>query len=202
MTAQKLLLDRVEFTTIKVATHVNGATFENDQAFPQLNFDFSKVAFATKSALGYPESEAEDPRYFSLTYGIRAIAEDQNEGIVLPYEIEIEAVGFFRYVGGEEFQGADRFRAVRFSGYQILYGAIREMVSNLTSRGRHGLWHLPSRTFQSIAKERAEQDEKERLEIIENRNKKPVKRITRKQSKKMDSAVKSLSMHGDKNDSE
>jgi preprotein translocase subunit SecB len=111
--------------------------------------------------------------------------------IAPPYEIEVEAVGYFRYVGGDEFKGVDRFRAVRFSGYQILHGAIREMVSNLTARARHGLWHLPARNFGDIAKTQAEEDEERRQKLhsamqttsaIEN-PKPPRKKLVRKSAK-------------------
>lgn len=180
MTAQKLLLDRVEFVTIKVSAEADDVEFNVDPTFPQLDFDSSKVVFLTRSDLGYPPEEAADPQHFALSYGIRALASEQEEGLKLPYSIELEAVGFFRYVGGDDHVGVDRFRAVRFSGYQILYGAIREMVSNLTARGRHGIWHLPARNFNAIARARAEEDEQERQALLESRAAGQVKKRVRR----------------------
>lgn len=165
MNTQKLLLDRIEFLAVKIES-VKAGKFEGNKAFPQLNIDFSKIGVLTRSSLNYGDEEVSDPRHFALTYGVK-IDKDQPEGAKVPYVIEVEVVGFFRYTGGDEFVGEDRFRAVRFSGYQLLYGAIREMVANITARARHGLLQLPARTFGVIAKERAAQDEVERQERLQ-----------------------------------
>lgn len=162
--AQILLLDRVEFSVIKVES-LHGE-FPLDPGFPQLAIDPEKVNYLTRSELIFPEDQAVDPRHFALTYGVKVNRDDVPMDRGSPYEIEVEAVGYFRYVGGDEFKGVDRFRAVYFSGYQILHGAIREMVCNLTARGRHGLWHLPARSFGSIAKEHAERDEERRQQLL------------------------------------
>lgn len=165
MSSQLLLLDRVEYSTVKIVATDGDDRFKLNNNFPQLEFDFSKVGFLTRSNLGYPHEEAEDPRHFALTYGVK-IDDERDKGIAIPYSIEVEVVGFFRYVGGDEYKGADRFRAVRFSGYQILYGAIRELVCNLTARGRHGIWQLPARTFGAISQQRADEDEAERQGLL------------------------------------
>lgn len=164
MSSQILLLDRIEFSTIKVES-LRG-NFPLDQSFPQLAINPDEITFLTRSELIFPEDQVTDPRHFALTYGIKVNRSDTPENQFSPYEIEVEAIGYFRYVGDAEYQGVDRLRAVYFSGYQILHGAIREMVCNLTARGRHGLWHLPARSFGGIAKERAEQDEERRQQLL------------------------------------
>lgn len=168
MSVQLLLLDRLEFSTIKIEV-AKGEKFEMNADFPQIDFDFEKTVFLTRSKLSYPQEEAEDPRHFALQYGIK-VDKGEKEEAKTPYYIEVEAIGYFRYTGGEEFLGEDRFRAVRFSGYQILYGSIREMVCNLTARARHGMWQLPARHFQSVAKTRAAEDEVQRLEYIRSKS--------------------------------
>lgn len=165
MSAQILLLDRVEFSTIQVKA--SSGDFPQDDNFPQLAVEPDNVNFLTRSDLIYPPEQIEDPRHFVLTYGVKITSEAGDKNGALPYEVEIEASGYFRYVGGEEFKEERRFRAVRFSGYQILYGAIREMVCNLTARGRHGLWHLPARNFGAIAEARANEDEAKRKKTLE-----------------------------------
>jgi hypothetical protein len=163
MSSQKLLLDRLEFSTVKVvAAKEKFAAW--DKNFPQLDFDFDGITFLTRSALHYSPDEASDPRHFALSYGVKLDSGSSPKKV--PYELEIEVTGYFRYLGDDEFQGADRFRAVRFSGYQILYGAIREMVCNLTARAPHGLFQLPARNFGLVAKERAEKDEVTRLALM------------------------------------
>lgn len=164
MSTQKLLLDRLEFTNIRVITNQRSKSIKRDKNFPQLDFDFDGVTFLTRSSLQYPPEEADDPRHFALTYGLKI--DDEKNTRALPYEVEVEAIGFFRYLGDDEFKGADRFRAIRLSGYQILHGAIREMICNMTSRCSHGLWQLPARNFGEVARERAEQDESDRLDLL------------------------------------
>lgn len=156
MTGQILLFDRIEFLSVKV--EANEGEFSRNEIFPQLQVDAERLEILTKSDLIYPQDQIDDPCYFMLVYGVK-ISGDESTKPRLPYNFEVEAAGYFRYVGGNEFMGEDRFRAVRFSGYQILYGAIREMVSNLTARSRHGLWHLPARNFGRIAEKRAKEDE-------------------------------------------
>lgn len=163
MSNQILLLDRVEFGTVKIES--NPGEFEQDKNFAQLALEEDDIPFLTRSDLIYPPDQLDDPRYFMLTYGVK-ISQEHSDGQKLPYEVEVEAIGYFRYVGGDEFKDERRFRAVRFSGYQILYGAIREMVSNITARGRHGLWHLPARNFGAIAETKANEDQAQRLQAI------------------------------------
>lgn len=172
---QKLLLDRVEFRTIKI--DVMEGEFNRSDIFPQLDFDSADLKYLVRSDLYFPEEELDDPRIFMLSYGVKVDSADQTT--MPPYELEVEAVAYFRYVAGEEFSGEHRFRAVRFSGYQILYGAIREMVSNLTARSSHGTWNLPARNFNGVAEARAKEDEAERLARVEERDAR-LKKQTRK----------------------
>lgn len=157
MSNQILNLDRVEFLTIKIVT--NDGDFSQSETFPQLQVGNEDMVVLTRSSLTFAPDEIEDPRHFMLVYGIKIDSEGHKENDRLPYGLEIEAVGYFHYSGGDEYQNEDRFRAVRQSGYQILYGAIREMVSNLTARSRHGLLHLPARNFGKIAEQKAKEDE-------------------------------------------
>lgn len=164
MSAQKLLLDRIEFSIIKVES-VEDDSFKLDEFFPQLEFDSDGVNFLSKSSLAYSPEEDDDPRHFRISYALKA--DPESSEVKIPYSLEVEAVAFLRYVGGDDFSGADRFRAVRFSGFQILHGAIREMVSNLTARGRHGIWNLPARNFGELARDKANEDEQARQRRLE-----------------------------------
>ena len=161
---QILNLDRVEFLNIKVVT--NDGAFLKSETFPQLQVDNETMDVLTRSNLTFAPDEIDDPRHFMLVYGIKIDSEGRKKNDQLPYGLEIEAVGYFHYSGGDEFKNEDRFRAVRHSGYQILYGAIREMVSNLTARSRHGLWHLPARNFGRVAEMLAKEDEAARQEKL------------------------------------
>jgi preprotein translocase subunit SecB len=187
MSNQILLLDRVEF--VKINVEALPGKYALDENFPQIVNDPEKIKVLTRSELMYPPEQLDDPRVFVLLYGVKVEADSKSESVP-PYAIEVEAAGYFRYVGGEEFSGEHRFRAVRFSGYQILYGAIREMVSNLTARGRHGLWHMPARNFGRIAEQRAKDDEVQRQSALAARSEPvslaPPKKPRKARSKKTD----------------
>lgn len=161
-----LLVERIEFEVVKVEAS-RSAKAQMHAAFPQLECDFTKIEVLVRSQLDYPESEVADPTHFRFLYGVRAGKPTKPDMVAPPYCIEIEAVGYFRYAGGDAHVGVERFRAVRFTGYQILYGAIREMVANVTARGPNGLWHLPGRNFHGVAKAMAEKDEEGRQEKLQ-----------------------------------
>jgi hypothetical protein len=163
MNPSSLQLDRIEYSTVKVAA-VEDYSAQTHEVFPQLDFDFDGLHVKAKSLLFYPDSEAHDPRHFIFEYGI--LIDPKESSASVPYSVEIEARAFMLYCG-DQLSGADRFRAVRFSGYQIIYGAMREMVCNITSRSPHGLWMLPARNFNGLAAEKSKEDEVERLKMVE-----------------------------------
>lgn len=179
MKASPLLLDRLEFSQLHLAAnpdYKNGLQKE----FPQLAFSFKNIFFQRRSSVDYPPDQVDDPRHFIFKLGIKLDQASQKDGIVLPYEVEVEAVAFFRYMT-DEMNGADRFRAVRASGYPMLYGAIREMIANLTARGSFGLWQLPSTNFSRAAEQESKLDEEQRLALVNSNN---AKQKNTKQKKK------------------
>lgn len=159
----ELRLDRLEFQDIKIKAN-NKAKRVMEDHVPQLHIDFEKYNLYHRSYLIFPETDLKNPRRFAFTYGVKL--ESKNPEEPMPYSVEIEALAFLHYLG-DELSGADRFRAVRLSGYQILHGAIREMVANLTARSRHGLLQIPSRNFNGIAKREADEDEASRLKTLQ-----------------------------------
>lgn len=154
----ELGLDRLEFHEIKIRANQK-AKSALESHVPQLRIDFEKYNLYHRSKIAFPDSEVEDPRHFAVTYGVKL---ESKAGELMPYEIEVEAMALLNYMG-DDLKGADRFRAVRFSGYQMLHGAIREMVANVTARSRHGLLQIPSRNFNGLAKREANEDEAERV---------------------------------------
>lgn len=162
MNPTTLPMDRLEFLSVNV---VACKDYERQQHsyFSQLDFTFDDtVRIAQRSSLGIDDEE--NPRFFVFDFAIKLSRHD-DEDKTLPYEIEVEARGYFRYIG-DLHDGVDRFRAVRVSGYAILYGAIREIVSTITGRGTHGVLQLPAMNFHSLAKSEAESDEKARQDAL------------------------------------
>ena len=164
---QPLILDQLEFSKIHIDALSDGE-FKVGAFFPKIQYDFKESTLLTRTKLSYDEREADDPRAFVLRYGVKISKDSQKEGVVIPYEVEIEAVAYLQYtVVDNPLVGAERFRAIRFSGYQMLHGAIREMVSSLTARYRHGMWLLPARSLHSLAAKQANEDEEARQKVLE-----------------------------------
>lgn len=179
MKAASLSVDKVEFVHIRVVTN-SEYDGEFSAEFKQLDFPFLGVNFRRRMSLQYDRTKSDDPK--SFIFGLNILLSDSPDVAdngPLPYDIDIKAVVYMRYES-DELQGMERFRAVRATGYSILYGAIREMVSNLTARAPHGMWTLPSANFNAAANDEAGRDEVKRQEYLSNKalpnKKKPVKR--------------------------
>jgi hypothetical protein len=179
MKAASLSVDKVEFVHIKVVAN-SDYDGEYSAEFKQVDFSFQGVNFRRRMSLHYDRAKSDDPK--SFVFGLNVLLSDNPDvadNAPLPYDIDIKAVVYMRYES-DELEGMERFRAVRATGYSILYGAIREMVSNLTARCPHGMWSLPSANFNSAAHDEAGRDEVKRQEYLLNNalpaKKKPVKR--------------------------
>jgi hypothetical protein len=160
-----LSLERLEFLKVRVDA-AEGFKPQTSRAFPQLEVAAGDVELYTKSTLYYPDDEATDPRHFVFDYAIR-IQEGGKASSPpkAPYCVDVEVRSYLIYTG-TALEAADRFRAIRFTGYQMMYGAMREMVSNISARSKFGMWCLPARAFHDIAKEKSEEDEKGRQEKL------------------------------------
>ncbi|RQT69578.1 hypothetical protein DF029_21525 [Burkholderia cepacia] len=132
----------------------------DEQSGQQLSFSFDGVNFRRRAQLRFPSDEAADPKHFFCKFGFQVAKDDQKEKVI-PYEIDVEVEAFFTYLD-DSLKGADRFRGVRLTAYQMLYGALREMVSNLTARSTFGMMQLPSADFREAARIDSEADEKRR----------------------------------------
>lgn len=179
MKAASLSVEKVEFVHVKVETNnLFDGDFSSD--FKQLDFSFKGVTFRRRMSLQYDQEKADDPR--SFVFGLNVMLSEDPEdadNLSLPYNIDVKAVVYMRY-DSDQYEGMERFRAVRATGYSILYGAIREMVSNLTARAPHGMWSLPSANFNTASNDEAVRDEEKRQEFIAKKSagvKKSVKRV-------------------------
>lgn len=157
MKAPLLSVNRIEFLKIGVEAN-QGFESEEEAVYQQLMFSFKGVRFWRQAGIKYPESELDDPRSFSFSLRVVLSKENQGDaGVEIPYHIDVQVVAYMSY-HSDNHVGFERFRAVRATGYGILYGAIREMVSNLTARGPHGMWMLPAADFNEASSKEARKD--------------------------------------------
>ena len=87
-----------------------------------------------------------NPRSFILILTIQLSASDPDKPC--PYDAKLTISGHFNVA--EVYQGNPE-QLIDVTGASILYGAAREMLANLTSRGPHGLVSLPSVSFLSAS---------------------------------------------------
>jgi preprotein translocase subunit SecB len=62
-----------------------------------------------------------------------------------PYTIDVEVYGRFQV--SDDWPKEKTVALVYANGTSLLYGAVREMVANLTARGPHGMVVLPTLSF-------------------------------------------------------
>ena len=77
--------------------------------------------------------------------GLEVKIESARKGVRAIYEGKVEFLGQFQV--SDSLPEEKRLRAVTVNGASILYGAVREMVANVTARGPHPMITLPSLSF-------------------------------------------------------
>ena len=108
-----------------------------------VDFDFDGVNFRLIHEVGTINVDGkEDPRGFIVTLGIGV---DNTEGKPSPYKIDILATGIVEI--SEKITPDKRTNLVAINGASLVYGAIRELVTTLTSRCIPGPMILPTMDF-------------------------------------------------------
>lgn len=104
------------------------------------------------------QPHSEDPLQWMVT--LKVIIEKQPNGDCPPYTAELEAVGLFTI--DDNFPEARRTALVQANAPAVLFGAIREMLTNLTSRGPYQPVNLGTVTFIDDIKSEQSSDEQEK----------------------------------------
>jgi preprotein translocase subunit SecB len=109
-------------------------------------FNFDGVNFDTTVEAG--SVDAEDAPEFAVTLNV-SVANAQ--GKQAPYHIDARVTGFFT-VAPDKPDGGERVDFVVVNGTTLLYGAIREQVTNITCRSARGPLFLPTVNFLDLRK--------------------------------------------------
>lgn len=104
-------------------------------------FDFDGVVIG-ESIEVVAMGDADDPREYAVR--LRVFVEN-NEGKLAPYNIDVEAAGLFEV--NSKVNKNERAELIEVNGCAVLYGAIRDLVLNLTSRSAAGMLMLPTVNF-------------------------------------------------------
>ncbi len=126
---------------------VNARTEEDDHRFqsePQgtPSFDFIGVNIVSAVEVGEVAEQEFNPHDFVIKLSITI---ENKNGKVAPYDISIEAIGYFAVSDDVDIE--KRRNLVVFNGCSVLYSAIREMVLTITSRCTRGSLILPTVNF-------------------------------------------------------
>ena len=120
---------------------------EHENPMPTENFDFSGVRISCEVGHGDVERadgeelESSSSMLVSIKFSIL-----NTEGKKAPYNVKVVATGIFTWIG-KETAAEERRDLTVVNGASILFGAIREMVLNVTSRSMSGTMLLPSFNF-------------------------------------------------------
>lgn len=123
--------------------------YQADPAFaPGLVFFPGKLAMSADTGLALLD-EKEKYSDFGVKLTLRV---GPKEDAQAPYNIQVSVRGIVRmHLTQVDGQGEERRVRALVNGASLLYGAVREMVSTVTSRSAHGPLLLPSLNFQDLA---------------------------------------------------
>lgn len=128
--------------------------YEADPAFaPGLVFFPGKLAMSADTGLALLD-EKEKYSDFGVKLALRVAPKEDAQA---PYNIQVSVRGIVRmHLTKADGQAEERRVLALVNGASLLYGAVREMVSTITSRSAHGPLLLPSLNFQDLAKHEPE----------------------------------------------
>lgn len=142
MRPSPLQLQRVIYTKVSVAPNS-----ELGDAPPRaIAFDFEGVNIKAKLGTAIKKGQEEDPRDFMVSLDILI---DNKEGKPTPYSVDVGVIGLFNLLPSLDKNRREGLLTV--NGASILYGAIREMVTSITSRFAPGSLTLPGMNFEDHA---------------------------------------------------
>jgi preprotein translocase subunit SecB len=123
--------------------------YEADPAFaPGLVFFPGKLAMSADTGLALLD-EKEKYSDFGVKLTLRV---GPKEDAQAPYNIQVSVRGIVRmHLTQVDGQAEERRVRALVNGASLLYGAVREMVSTVSSRSAHGPLLLPSLNFQDLA---------------------------------------------------
>ena len=123
--------------------------YKADPKFPPaLVFFPGKLAISAETGL---QQLNEEKSYSDFTVLLK-LRVGPKAGKEAPYQIQVSVSGVVRmHLSQADGQAEERRVRALVNGVSLLYGVIREMVSNITSRSVHGQLLLPSLSFADLA---------------------------------------------------
>lgn len=121
---------------------------------PGLVFFPGKLAMSADTGLALLD-EKEKYSDFGVKLTLRVAPKEDAQA---PYNIQVSVRGIVRmHLTQADRQAEERRVRALVNGASLLYGAVREMVSTVTSRSAHGPLLLPSLNFADLANHKSEE---------------------------------------------
>lgn len=141
-------LQLLEYTFEGVSVLPVDGYVADPQFAPGVVFFPGKLAISADTGLVLLEEQASYSDFgVKLTLRVRPKTDGD-----APYTVEMSARGMVRmHLAQEQGQAEERQSRALVNGVSLLYGVVREMVSNITSRSVHGPMLLPSLSFADLA---------------------------------------------------
>lgn len=113
---------------------------------PSADFDFDGCL------LGWSVNHGRETQDNAWWVAVGFASSNKNAEKLCPYEIDVQAVGVFEV--SSAIAEENREKLVYENGAALVYGAIRDMVSTISSRSLPGSLMLPTPTFMGAFEER------------------------------------------------
>jgi preprotein translocase subunit SecB len=130
---------------------------ENGNSIPAIDFDFQNVRLQCEVGHAEYEENPEAPTGNSMLVSVRLKIEN-TEGKTAPYRVNVAVSGLFKWLL-KDTSAEKKKDLIVVNGATILFGAIREMTLNVTSRSASGQMLLPAVNFEDNRPSLLEQQE-------------------------------------------
>lgn len=164
MQPSPLQLRRVEFLSVSILPKEEPDVFCEKKSLVPFRFDGTRVLASISHALANDEEKSNHTN-FLITFAFALPNDGKNPP---PYLIDIRCVGYFSIVKKAFPDEVQRLDVGVVNGASMLYGIIRELVSNITCRSWYGELLLPSVNFQDQRPSLNQQSESTGVEPVQS----------------------------------
>lgn len=147
MQPSPLQLRALKFIDTRVDSRIPPSLDKFGEDYPDYEFKSTTIISTIEHS---PAEDSEDSPIINFLVALRIELPDDGD-IPPPYIIDVKCVGYFTLLKDAFPDPIKRYDVAVVNGTSMLYGAIRERVSELTSRSWYGNLLLPSANFQKDA---------------------------------------------------
>jgi preprotein translocase subunit SecB len=149
MRPSPLRIDTLKFVHIDVSPRITPDYSEIGELSPVREYNFNGARVNTHLEHAVAQEDQESPvDQFLVVLRIELTNEGENPP---PYLVDVKCIGYFTMAKIFSDERTKRIDTGVVNGASLLYGAVREMVSSVTSRSWYGELVLPTASFAEYA---------------------------------------------------